>query len=268
MKKPTRGHGDTGTRGFYRRLSASPRLRVIVAVVCVALAGCKSPFDRTRDASGGGALGFHSGGSLDVFVNELKTGGGAFTYPGGENQILSFNDQSNPFTARSIRYVWNGGDVSNPGCSAPEHIFAGFDLMHTPTLSTYAATPGRNLQPAGYHLVTFQARGNIPTTSAGVTILKVEVASDGAAAACTAPAPRPCIIFSASGTDDDVPATTCTKKQLTSTWASQTISGLTPSDLSNVKDFFKATFILIPAGGSNLPGPGGVVYFDKIQYVP
>ena len=253
-------HGDTEERKN-PRVSPSPRLRV--AALCLMLAACKSPFDRTRDASRSGALGtFSTTGSLTVYSNELKTGGGAFIYPGGENQALSFSDTSNPVSARSIRYTWNGGDVSAPGCpSDPQHVFAGFDLMHTPTQSTYDATPGRDLRQTNYTRVTFFARGTLTAD----TVIKVEAASSGTPPGCVPPTPAPCVTLSTSGTEDDQSTPCGSLDTLTTSWQPYTLV-VANSDLAAIKDFFKATFVY--NGGGSLPGAGGTVYFDQIQYAP
>src|ERR1039458_9963935 len=88
-----------------RLLRSQSSLAMTALCLCLVAAGCKSPFDRTRDASGGGGTGTLSGSSnFVIFSDELKTGGGAFEYPGGENQSLSFADTSNPISRRSIRY--------------------------------------------------------------------------------------------------------------------------------------------------------------------
>ncbi len=216
--------------------------------------GCKSPFDRTRDASGGGGTGAITGsGNLVVFSNELKTGGGAFLYPSGENQALSFNDTSNPISARSIRYTWNGQDVGG------QHIFTGFDLMHTATQADYTPTRGRDLRAANYTKVTFYARGSLSAN----TFMKVEVADDG-----DPTTPAPCVALSPRGDLDDLfPATPCGRRDtITSDWRQYTIP-ISNSNLNPVKDFFKGTFVFLPGGG-NIPGGGGTVYFDNIQYAP
>jgi hypothetical protein len=221
------------------------------------LAGCKSPFDRTRDASNGGATGTITGSrSLIVFSNELMTGGGAFLYPGGENQSLTFADTSNPVSARSIRYVWNGGNVSSQ--FGPEHTFAGFDLMNTSTQADYgsASNTGRDLRAAGYTKVNFFARASLSSN----TLVKVEVAAPSTN-------PAPCIAFSTDGTlDDTLPGgTPCgVKRAISSNWGSFTISIVPATHLGTVKDFFKATFIYVGAG----TGSGGTVYFDNIEYAP
>ena len=222
----------------------------------------KSPFDRTRDASGGGALNqFGVASSLVVFNNELKTGGGAFEYPGGNNQILSFNDTSNPVSRRSIRYMWNGqpvgGDPSNPP------TFAGFDLAVSIGASDYPSVPARDLSKAGYTQVTFYARGSLSSN----TDLKIEVADDG-----NVNTPDPCITLSTNGTDDHcsdvvLDPLAMMPKTLTSSWQQYTIT-VPNSALKSVKDFFKATFVFTPVVGFTSPGQGGVAYFDVIQYAP
>ena len=232
-------------------------LGVFLLPFSLLLAGCnESPFGRTRDASGGGALGnFNSGSALVVFSSELKSGGGAFLYPGGENQTLSFSDTSNPLSARSIRYSWNGQDV------AGQHVFAGFDLMHTPLLSQYDATPGRDLRSAGYTKVTFFARGSLSSN----TFVKIEVADDGVSTTHDAN----CVSLSVSGTDDapDGAGLPCGRTDaLAGDWRQYAIP-VSPASLNPIKDLFKATFIFTPPFvGSTQPGQGGVVYVDQIQY--
>ncbi len=53
----------------------------------------------------------------------------------------------------------------------PEFTFAGFDLMHVPTIAAYSSKPGRNIQAAGYTKVTFYARGSLST----YTVVKIDV---------------------------------------------------------------------------------------------
>jgi hypothetical protein len=231
-------------------------------------AGCKSPFDSTKNASNGGATGTISGKSAFViFDNELVSGGGAFLYPGGENQTLSFSDTSNPISYRSIRYSWTGGLVSAPGCTPnPTPLFAGFDLMYTTTLAAYnpsPSVPGRDLHQAGYTKATFYARGSLSTN----TVLKIEVAASGVPAGCPVLPVVPCLWLSTNGTDDDgANLQMCGHAQLTGSWQQYSIP-LTPSALSDIKDFFKATFVFTPAIGAP-SGQGGTAYFDVIQYQP
>ncbi len=221
-----------------------------MVLIGLMVTGCKSPFERTKNDSSGGALGtFNSNGRLTVFASELQTGGGAFLYPSGENQVLSFNDTSNAVSARSIRYTWNGQSVDG------QIVFAGFTLMHTPTQSTYSTTIGRDLRAAGYTRVTFYARG----TLAANNLVKIEVADDGATTTAA-----PCVSLSESGTMDASPA--CgTMGTLSPTWQPVTMT-VANSNLANVKDFFKATIIDI--SGSTIPGGGGTVFFDQIEYAP
>jgi hypothetical protein len=244
------------------------------------LASCnKSPFDRTQNALGG-ALGTAgpSAGAFVIFSDELRTGGGAFLYPGGENQTLSFADRSNPISQRSIRYSWTGGDVSWPGgCTPTEHTFAGFDLMDTPTLATYSSTPGRDLHLGGYTTATFYSHGSLSTN----TVLKVEVAASGVAGGCVNPPQVPCLILYANASDltayqnySAPPTEVCPAMPLTGNWQSYSIPiGSAIANSSQpafaIKDFFKATFVFTPLFvGSTAPGQGGTVYFDVIQYQP
>jgi len=231
-----------------------------VLIFGLSVTGCRNPFDRTRDASGGGPTGtFGNSSTFVVFSNELQTGGGAFEYPGSDGQSLVFNDTSNPISRRSIRYGWTGQAV------AGQTVFAGFDLMHTPQLSAYATTPGRDLHLAGYMKVTFYARGSLSSN----TVLKIEVADDGNTTTpdpcvtlymgAVPPSPDPC---DANGSDN----LKMTPQVLTSSWQPYTITLLNSVlSMSNVKDFFKATFVFTPAVGAPA-GQGGTAYFDQIQY--
>ncbi len=236
---------------------------IFFSMACM-FAGCNlNPFNRSRDASNGGATGTMGGINFVIFSDELKTGGGAFEYPGSEGQVLSFNDTSNPISRRSIRYSWTGEFV------ASQSIFAGFDLMFTNTFDAYQASqnsPGRDLRQAGYTKVTFWARGALSTH----TQLKIEVSDDGNTFTAT-----PCLVLSTDGTD---PNDLCRvnganpyvmpPQQLTSSWQQYTIMITAPSTtLANIKDFFKATFVYTPIAGAP-SGQGGQVYFDVIQYQP
>src|ERR1041384_7964791 len=56
-----------------------------------------------------------------IYSDDLTSGGGAFLYPSGENQALSFSDTSGPSTGqKSMRYSWNGATVGG------QPAFAGF----------------------------------------------------------------------------------------------------------------------------------------------
>jgi hypothetical protein len=233
--------------------------RLSLLLLPLFLAGCKSPFPRTLDASGGGALNAFGSGNFVVFSSELKTGGGAFLYPGGENQTLTFNDTSNPISARSIRYHWNGGDISSDQFGLI-HTFAGFDLMHTASQATYSSTVGRDLHLAGYGKATFFMKG---TLSDNNYVLKVEVADDGDTGTAA-----PSVTYSNDGATGDPGSPTCANRVMPSSWSQETITGITPGpagNLANVKDFFKATFVYLSGGAA---GAGGTVYFDAIQYEP
>ena len=193
--------------------------------------------------------------NLEIYTDDLHQGG-AFLYPGGDNQSLSFRDTSGPSNGLySIRYAWNGGDT------AGQHVFVGTDLMHTGDLTTYASTPGKDLRSGNYTRVTFDARGGLPAD----VVVKVEVADDGLQAT-----PAPCIILSATGLLDDStpgnPVASCTNKAtLLATWQSYSLS-VTPADLVSVKDYFKATFIY--KGAPATTGSGGTLLLDQILYKP
>jgi len=229
-----------------------------LAACCLLLAsGCnKNPFDRTQNASGGGPTGSFTGAnSFVIFNNELTSGGGAFEFPGSDGQSLSFNDMSNPISHRSIRYSWTGQLVAGQN-------FAGVDLMHTPTIDTYASTPGRDLHLAGYNKVTFFARGSLSTH----TSVKIEVADDGNTSTAD-----PCITLSSNASVDHCSDSVAdplamTPGTLTSSWQQYTIT-VPNSALTSIKDFFKATFVFVPSIGAPT-GQGGTVYFDVIQYQP
>lgn len=241
--------------------------RIVIGML-VLLAACgKNPFDRTKDASGGGPTGAITGvgGAFVIFNGELTTGGGAYLYPGSENQSLSFSDRSNPLSERSIRYAWNGGDVSNPSCGGPEHTYAGFDLMDAPTQSQYDAnTQGRILTDASYGKATFYARGSLSSN----TMLKVEVTSPGNPGNPCVAGASSCMILSTNGTDLDPGSPGCVATAaLSGNWQQYSIP-IAPARLANVKDFFKATYVFIQPLATTNPGQGGTVYFDRIQYEP
>lgn len=231
------------------------RKSLIAVALLAGLTGCSdSPYDRTKNGSGGGPTGSLSAtNNYIIFSSELSSGGGAFLYPGAEEQSLTFSDRSNPISERSIRYRWTGESV------ASQTLYAGFNLMHTPTQATYTSTVGRDLRSAGYTQVTFYIRGTLSTN----TIAKVEVADDGN----TGTANTSCVSLSTDGTGND-PTTPCVNTgTLSTSWQKVTITIATPATpLANVKDFFKVTFVYNPL--SNPKGQGGEVFIDQIQYEP
>ena len=234
--------------------------RFLFVALAGLLAGChKSPFERTTNSQGGAIGGFSGTAALTVFSDELVSSGGAFLYPGGENQTLSFADQSNPLSARSIRYLWNG---KPPQGGSSSFTFAGFDLMNAATQATYSSTPGRDLRAAGYTKVKFYARGSLSTN----TVLKIEVADDGIDGGVI----PGCLVLSANGTDTVTSGNQpCSNtRTLTGDWQSYTIL-ISNAMLASVKDYFKATFVFTdPFVGNQTPGQGGTVYFDQIFYEP
>ena len=251
-----------GRRGIVLLRSA---IYLLPFAMLLAVAGCRNPFDRTRNASGGPTGTIGNAGTFIIFGNELQSGGGAFEYPGSEAQSLTFNDTSNPYNSyRSIRYAWTGEAV------AGQTIFAGFDLMYAISQALYNPSPsvkGLNLQATAgkpnYTKVTFYARGSLSSN----TVLKIEAAADGVSTD-----PDPCLTLSTAGNaSDDV----CTiygahellgipPQALSTSWQKYTIT-IPITSLANVKDFFKATFVFTPAYGAPA-GQGGAVYFDQIQY--
>ncbi len=230
--------------------------KVVFAVMCGVLVGCKSPFERTRDASNGGATGIvGTSATFVIFSNEIRSGGGAFEYPGGENQSLTFADTSNPLSYRSIRYSWTGSPAA---AGSTDHTLAGFVLMHTAVQTDYAGTAGHDLRGAAYTKVTFYARGSLSTN----TDAKIEVSDDGNTATAA-----PCLTLSTSGTSDLCSGALAMPPQaLTSAWQKYTIT-VPNASLAIIKDFFKSTFVFTdPFVGNLQPGQGGTVYYDNIQY--
>jgi len=258
--------GEGGVKADRPPTEGEGRGRNFTALACVALVfltAChKSPADRTHDAAGGPVGNIVASANLKIFSSELTTGGGAFEYPSGNDQVLAFNDQSNPISQRSIRYFWNGqiADASQDCSASPCTVaFVGFDLMHTTSLGTYAATPGRNLAYAGYHKMTFYARGSLSAN----TVVKIEAADDG-----NQSTPDACMTLSANGTDD-----VCSNgntAQLSAGWQHYSLN-VSAASFNAVKDFFKATYVYTyPIQGlpGQAAGGGGTVYFDQIQYEP
>jgi len=224
----------------------------------------RSPIDRVRSASGGAVGTVTSATTFVVFSSELRTGGGAFEYPGGDNQTLSFEDRSDPLSNRSIRYFWNGQPATSvPGLSGSDGSFAGFTMMHTISESQYAGTPGRNLSAYGYSKITFYARGVLSSS----TSLKIEGADDP-----TMATPISCVTLSSEGSSFDECAkngdAAGDRKTLNGSWQPYTLRIYSQSSLTSVKDFFKATFVYHFHLGSipQPPGQGGTVYIDQIQY--
>ena len=129
----------------------------------------------------------------------------------------------------------------------------------------------QNLDSPGYTKVTFYARGALSTNTA----LKVEVASAGAVADACSPPDSPCLTLSANGDAADDACTpagfspnpfTKPPERLTSSWQQYSIP-VPNSQLANVRDFFKATFVFTdPFVGNQAPGQGGTIYVDQIQY--
>jgi hypothetical protein len=242
-----------------------------VFIFLFALAGChKSPSDRTRSAAGGPIGQAAAIATFPVFSSELKTGGGAFEYPGGDNQVLSFADRSNPISNRSIRYFWNGQPATtNTSIFGSKGEIAGFTLMHTVSETSYDVTPGRDISGFGYTTVTFYARGALSTN----TTLKIEAAANTSGSTFSS-----CLTLSSDGQGDECGANGAapgTKEILNSSWQKYTLVIFQPANsLKSVKDFFKATFVyFFPLGGGpplpgEAPGQGGTVYFDQIQYEP
>ena len=177
-----------------------------------------------------------------IYDDTLKTGGGVGLFPSGDNQQINLASTTLPHSGEfCINYSWNGNDVSNPGGSPnPEHTFAGFDLFVSNSFTTLASTPGRDLSAAGYTQVTFWLRGSLSAS----TTIKVEVAGTGSTSTIA-----PSIII---GT-------------LQNYWQQFSVP-VSPSDLKNVKEFFKLTFVYAQPTGTTAPGGGGSVFVDDIQY--
>ncbi len=227
-----------------------------IMILCLfVLTACeKSPSSRTRSVGSGGTGAISAGGTFVVFSGELMTGGGAFLYPGDAGQSLSFADRSNPTSERSIRYSWTGETV------ASQHVFVGFTLMHTPLQADYGTAPARNLAAAGYTRVTFDARGDLSSN----TLVKIEVADDGNGGTANAS----CVSLSESGTLDALFGACGNTNTLEPGWRRYSVPIAAPGTaLANLKDFIKVTFIFNdPFPGNTVPGQGGVIYIDQIQY--
>jgi hypothetical protein len=152
-----------------------------------------------------------------------------------------------------MRYHWTGGNV------AGQFVYAGVDLMRAGNLAEYPTTAPIDLRSGRYRLVRFDVRGALSAD----TVLKIEVADDGDPGT-----PAPCLVLSESGQDTDStpnnPVGCQNVGRLEADWRRFTIP-VTDTNLLAVKDFFKATFIY---KRTDLPGSGGTVFFDNIEYLP
>ncbi len=236
-------------------------ISLVFPLLLVLLAGCdKSPSERVKSVGSGGTGSFGAAPAYVIFSSELISGGGAFLYPLDTGQSLTFKDRSNPISQRSIRYSWTGERVDG------QHNFCGFTLMHTATQPEYDSTPGRDLRQAGYTKVKFYARGTLSTN----TLAKIEVADDGTDATVN----LSCVSLSPNGTLDDgvnPGSFACGRKDsLSSDWKQFTVPiANLPAALASIKDFFKVTYVFNdPFPGNTVPGQGGTIYVDQIQYEP
>jgi len=175
-----------------------------------------------------------------VFGNgSLQTGGGVDFFPSAQNQQLAFDFRDNCHSGpRCISYFWNGQDVLNSGVA--EHTFVGFDLLVSQNFSTLAGTPARNLSAAGYTKVTFWMRGSLSDS----TQVKVEAPGTG---------------------NQSTLAPTLIITSLLGSWQQFTVSA-GPGAFSNVKEFFKVTFVYNQPTGTTNHGDGGSVFIDDIHF--
>ena len=201
--------------------------------------GCeKNPVDRlTNPLDDGSVPG--SSGIFVIYDDELKTGGGVAFIPGGENQSIDFSDRSGPLDGKkSLRYSWNGGDVTNS--TATQHLFAGFMLMTIDDVTQLDSSTGKNLTDPVYTKLTFWAKGSLDLN----TTLRVEGPDDGTGGIT----PQRLDI-----------------SNLTGDWQQYSIN-IPSSDFANVKIYFIATLQYAQPPRSTVPGFGGTVYFDDIRY--
>jgi hypothetical protein len=206
---------------------------------------------------GGGDGGNGGGGGgtttdLVIYDDDLHQGG-AFVYPAGENQTLSFAFGTDPKQgSNSIRYQWNGENVNG------QHAFAGFTLIHVGNQSEYVGTAGKNLSSGAYTNVSFSIRADVSTS----TLVRVEVADDPTDAVLA-----PCLELSRNADLAANSGSTCPKAVIDSTWRDYTIA-VTASDIDSVKDYFKSTFIdKRPGGAGAAKTDASTVYVDNIRYM-
>jgi len=210
-----------------------------LAAAIAFIIGCeRHPFKKTSTLADEGLLPSVSPVFI-VYDDEIKTGGNLFTFPGGENQVVSLDEADNPVAGkRCIRYTWNGGDVHDDDINAGRHDFAGLNLPVSQGDEDFDEAAAVNLTSGGYGTLTFWIRGVL---TQDVTV-KVEAVDDG---------------------DEDT-AAPFGIYAVSSVWEKKELS-LAGADLSSVKEFFKITFIYTQPIGTDTPGRGGTIFIDDIQ---
>jgi len=212
---------------------------VVSGVVLLVCCGCgRNRTHNPQDMLGAGATGRY-GSVFVLYDDELKTGGGVYLYPSGDNQSLDTDSRELPYAgARCIRYSWNGGAVCQSATGRAQHAFAGFSLAVSATADELPAAAARDFSDAGYTVMHVFVRGSLSDN----TILKLEGPDDG---------------------DETTPAPSLEIASLSDSWQAYSFP-VTPASLARVKEFFKATFVYSNPDGTLAAGGGGSVAVDTI----
>lgn len=236
-------------------------MRYLIAALLLFSSCKKNPLDRIDTAASGAMPTDSPSTAFVVYRNgEITSGGGAGLYPGSDEQTINFNDSG------AIRYMWTGRDVGG------QHVFAGFDLCHSPDLSPqWYWWLGKDLSEHHFSKISFYIKGSLSKD----TVVKIESPHDGInpnAGNKYISSYRPCKVLSNDGIEPIDPGTgflLCRDGynpgalKLTSSWQKVTMSAPNEKFLwYNIRDFFKATFVFVGNG----TGSGGVIYVDKVQY--
>ncbi|MFH1378837.1 MAG: hypothetical protein ABII23_01045 [bacterium] len=206
-----------------------------------AIIGCdRHPFKNTSALESEGLLPEVSSEFI-IYDDQIKTGGNLFTFPGGENQTVDLESRDNPCRGKkAICYSWNGKQVFDGTLQIYRHDYVGLDLGISQGSDDYDALSPRDITLGAYTKASFFVKGSL---SANTTV-KFEVVDDG-------------------NTATDAPQKVVSS--LRSSWEKHEITGISVSDLTNVKDYFKVTFIYTQPTGTTTHGNGGTIYIDDIK---
>jgi len=218
-------------------------------ILALTLVGCeKNPIDRLTNPLNDGVVPGTSGVFV-IYDDEPKTGGGVAFIPGGENQNIDFSDRSGPHDGKKdLRFIWNGGDVTNSTTTETEHLFAGFMLMAIDDVTKLDSSVGRDLRTPGYTKLTFWARGVLSEN----TTFRVEGPGYGTGGI------TPVRL--------DIPDVSNGIPPLSAEWTFYSLNIPSSNDFKNVKIFVIVSLQYSQPPRTTANGGGGVIYLDDIRY--